>query len=149
MKSRWLRIPFAYLAAVGAATILGCAASTQVVLSGLPGFGIEVPLADRLSATVHDIVGMGPTYVLIAATAFLPAFAIAAFLLRWVPGPRPFWFAIAGAAAIVTAIMVIRHFVGGTVIGGARTPIGLLGQALACGVAGWLFARLSAWRAAT
>ena len=105
-----------------------------------------MPLADRLSATVHDIIGMGPLYALIAAVAFLPAFVLATVLLRWVPGPRPFWFAVAGGAAIVTAILVIRYFVGGTIIGGARMPLGLLGQALACGVAGWLFARVMAWK---
>ena len=146
MKPLWLRIPAAYLAAVAAAAVLGCAASTQFTLNGLGGFGIDVPLADRLSATVHDIIGMGPLYALIAAVAFLPAFVLATVLLRWVPGPRPFWFAVAGGAAIVTAILVIRYFVGGTIIGGARMPLGLLGQALACGVAGWLFARVMAWK---
>lgn len=146
MITHWLRIPVAYLAAVAVAAVLGCAGSTQFTLAGLSGFGIEVPLADRLSATVHDVVGMGPLYALIAAVAFLPAFAIAATLLRWVPGPRPFWFAVAGGAAIVAAILIIRYSVGGTIIGGARTPLGLLVQALACGAAGWLFARVLAWR---
>ena len=147
MRSPWLRIPAAYLAAVAAAAVFGCAVSTQFTLNALSGFGIDVPFADRLSATVHDIIGMGPFYALIAAVAFVPAFAIAAALLRWVPGPRPFWFAVAGGAAIVTAILIIRYFVGGTVIGGARTPPGLLAQALACGAAGWLFARVTAWKA--
>ena len=146
MHNDWLRVPAAYVAAVAAAAVLGCAGSTQFVLAGLSGFGIEVPLTDRLSATVHDIVGMGPFYALIAAVAFLPAFVIAATLLRWLPGPRPFWFAAAGAAAIVTAILIIRYVTGGTVIGGARTPLGLLVQALACGAAGWLFARVMAWK---
>ena len=146
MNSHWLRIPAAYLAAVAAAAVLGCAASTQFMLSGLSGFGIEVALAVRLSATAHDIVGMGPLYALIAAVAFLPAFVLAAALLRWVPGPPPFWFAVAGGAAIVTAILLIRYAAGGTVIGGARTPLGLLAQALACGMAGWLFARVMAWK---
>ncbi|MDE0367003.1 MAG: hypothetical protein OXP09_15715 [Gammaproteobacteria bacterium] len=146
MNSPWLRIPAAYVVAVAAAAVLGCAASTQITLNGLSGFGIDVPLTDRLSATVHDIAGMGPFYAQIAAVAFLPAFAIAAFLLRWVPGPRPFWFAVAAGGAIVTAILIVRYFVGGTVIGGARTPFGLLTQALACGAAGWLFARVMAWK---
>lgn len=146
MNSPWLRIPAAYLAAVAAAAVLGCAASTQITLNTLSGFGIDVPLADRAAAIAHDIVGMGPFYAQIAAVAFLPAFVIADFLLRWVPGPRPFWFAVAGGAAIVTAILIIRYFVGGTVIGGARTPFGLLAQALACGIAGWLFARVTAWK---
>ena len=141
MKPGWLRILVAYVLAVAAATVLGCAASTQFTLNGLSGFGIAVPLADRLSATVHDIAGMGPLYALIVAVSFVPAFAIAATLLRWVPGPRPFWFAVAGAAAIVAAIVIIRYLLGGTIIGGARTASGLMAQALACAAAGWLFAR--------
>ena len=133
----------AYAAAVATAAVLGCIASTQFVLAGLVGFGLEVSPADWLAATVHDVVGMGPLYAQIAAVAFVPAFGIAAILLRWVPGARSFWFAVAGAAAIVVAILIIRFFVGGTVIGGARTFLGLAAQALACGVAGWLFALLA------
>ena len=146
MKENWLKIPGAYLAAVVAAAVLGCIASTQFMLAGLVGFGMEVPLADRLSATVHDVIGMGPLYALIAAVAFLPAFGIAAVLLRWVPGPRPFWFAVAGAASVVAAILIIKLVAGGTIIGGARTPPGLLAQALVGGIAGWLFARIVAWK---
>ncbi len=149
MQGNWLKVPVAYLAAIAAAAVLGCIASTQFVLAGLAGFGMEVSFVDRLSTTVHDVIGMGPLYALIAAVAFLPAFGIAAVLMRWVPGSRPFWFAVAGAASILTAILVIRFVVGGTVIGGARTAPGLLVQALAGGVAGWLFARIVAWRGRT
>ena len=146
MKLHWLRVPTAYAASVAVAAVLGCAASTQFMFAGLAGFGFEVPLADRLSATLHDIAGMGPFYSLVVAVAFPPAFAVAGLLLRWVPGPRPFWYAVAAGAAIVTAILIIRYIGGGTPFGGARTPFGLLTQALACGAAGWLYGRMLAWR---
>ena len=146
MNSVWLRLPASYVVAVLIVSVLGCAASTQFTLAGLVGFGIEVPWVDWLAATAHDVVGMGQTYALVAAVAFLPGFGIAAILLRWVPGPRPFWFAVAGGAAIVTAILLLRYLGGGTIFGGARTPLGLFAQALAGGVAGWLFAQLMSWR---
>jgi len=120
--------------------VLGCAGSAQFMLAGLAQLGIEMSLAQRLSTTFSDIVGMGPTYTIIAAVAFLPAFGIAAVLMRWVPGPRPFWFAVAGGAAIVTAILIIRQVTdGATIIGGARTPLGLVVQAGAGAAAGCLF----------
>ena len=90
MNSHWLSVPAAYLAAILAASVLGCAASTQFTLAGLRSFGIDVPWTDWLAATLHDIVGMGPTYALVVAVAYLPGFLIAAFLLRWVPGPKSF-----------------------------------------------------------
>ena len=145
----WMRVAAAYVAAGVVAAVLGCIASTQFTLAGLVGFGMEVPVADWLYATLHDVIGMGPLYMTIAAVAFLPAFGIATGLLRWVPGARGFWFAVAGAASIVTAILIIKFTAGGTVIGGARTPPGLLAQALAGGAAGWLFARILAWKPLT
>lgn len=146
--SKWIKVAVGYLAAVPTAAVLGCIASTQFMLAGLVGFGMEVPFADRVAATVHDVIGMGPTYGVIIAVALLPAFGIAAVLLRWVPGPGSFWFAVAGAAAIVVAILVVKFAVGGTVIGGGRTPLGLFTQGLAGGVAGWVFASVIGWRRA-
>ena len=146
MKEYWLKMLAAYLAAIATATVLGCIGSTQFTLAGLANLGIEVPPGDWVAATLHDVLGMGPLYAQIAVVAFVPAFSIAALLLRWVPGPRPFWYAVAGAASIVAAILIVRAIVGGTVIGGARTLPGLLVQALAGAVAGWCFARLSAGR---
>ncbi len=146
MNSHWLRFPTAYLSAVLVASVLGCAASAQFTLANLIGFGIDVPLTTWLATSLEDVIGMGPTYAVVAAVAFIPGFGFASLLLRWVPGPRSFWFAVAGGAAIVTAILLLRHLGGGTIFGGARSPMGLLAQALAGGVAGWLFARLIAWR---
>ena len=144
MNNIWFRTLAAYMAAIAVAAVLGCMGSAQFTLAGLGRFGIEVPLADWIGATLHDVLGMGPLYAQIAIVAFVPAFSIAALLLRWVPGPRPFWYAVAGGTSIVAAILIVRYFVGGTVIGGARTPPGLLVQALAGAVAGWCFARILA-----
>ena len=142
VNNLWLRVLTAYIAAMAVAAVLGCIGSTQFTLAGLIGLGVEVPPADWLAATLHDVIGMGPLYAQIAAVAFVPAFGIAALLLRWVPGSRPFWYAVAGATSIVAAILIVRYVVGGTVIGGARTPPGLLVQALAGAVAGWCFASI-------
>ena len=137
-----VRVVASYVAAIVAAAVLACIVNTQFTLAGLASFGMEVSLSDRLSATVHDVLGMGPPYMVVLAVGFVIAFVFTAILLRWVPGSRTVWFSAAGAVAVVAAILIIKYNLGGTVVGAARTPLGLGGQALAGAAGGWLFARL-------
>ena len=137
-----LRVLVSYAAAIVTAAVLACAAATQFMLAGLGNFGMQVTLSDRWSATLHDIVGMGPPYMMFLSVGFLIAFTVTAILLRWVPGSRSAWYSAAGAVAIVAILMMIKYSLGGTVVGAARTLFGLAVQALAGGAGGWLFARL-------
>ncbi len=137
-----IRIVASYLAAVVTAAVLACIANTQFTLAGLVNFGMAVSISDRFSATVHDVIGMGPPYMIIIGVGFLIAFCFTAILMRWVSGSRAAWFSAAGAAAIVAALLIIKFYLGGTVVGGARTLLGLTVQGLAGAAGGWMFARL-------
>ncbi len=137
-----LKVIVSYLAAGVTAAVLACFAATQFTLAGLSNFGMDVSIADRISATVHDVIGMGPPYMAVIGVGFLIAFAFTALLLRWAPGSRGLWFSVSGAVAIVAAILIIKYFLGGTIIGAARSPLGLACQGLAGAAGGWLFAQI-------
>jgi hypothetical protein len=134
----------AFVAAVAATGILGSIAATQFVLAELSRMQIPVPFGLRVETTVHDILGMAPTYSAIVAGAFLLAFPVAAQLRRLLPLPRKNWLMIGGFASLVATLLLIRMLLGGTPVAGARGVFGLAAQGAAGLVGGWLFARLTA-----
>jgi hypothetical protein len=138
----FLKIIGAFLAAIVTADVLACIGSTQFVLAGLTNMGMDVSIAVRFSATIHDVVGMAPPYAVVIAVAFLLAFAFSALLLRWIPGSRVLWYSASGTVAIIAALLIVEFQLGGMLVGGARTPMGLAVQGLAGGLGGWVFARL-------
>ncbi|NJN50425.1 MAG: hypothetical protein HC809_00115 [Gammaproteobacteria bacterium] len=74
---------------------IGAAVHTQFVVANMTGLGHPVGLADRLSWTGHDIVGMFPTYAPIVAVAFLIALPIAWLISRNRPALRTLGYALA------------------------------------------------------
>jgi len=138
-----LRYAGAYVLAVTVGTVLGCIAATQFVLLELTRLGIEIPFSTRLATTAHDVGGMSRVLSIILAVAFFIAFLVAGLCARFLPGSRPGWFSIAGASSILVALYLLYESIGGTLIAGARSNSGLLAQALACGAAGWIFARVT------
>ncbi|MDX1569193.1 MAG: hypothetical protein R3200_01820 [Xanthomonadales bacterium] len=138
----WRRL-WPYLLSVLATSALAAGASTQFVLAELGALGVDVPLVDRVAATVHDMIGMFPTYAPIIAVGFLIALWVAALLGRRWPGVRGALFTLAGASAVLAALGAMEWSFGIMPVAGARTAGGLLAQALAGAVGGWLYARLS------
>jgi hypothetical protein len=133
---------FAYLLAVVATTVLGSVAATQFVLAELRTMQIAVPFSVRIETTVHDIVGMGPTFAPIVAGALLVAFLVAALLTRFVPLPDRRWYLVGGFVGLIAALLLIKTVLGGTPIAGARGTLGLVSQGMAGLVGGWVFAKL-------
>jgi hypothetical protein len=145
-KMKILKTILNYLIAVVTAFLLASVAGTQVIVSELQGFGLAVPVSDRLAATLHDIAGLAPTLTILIAVAFLIAFVIAALGSRYVGGRRTYWYLAAGFTSPPAALMLLKFLMGATLFAAARTPAGMLLFALCGMTGGWLFARLTQTR---
>jgi hypothetical protein len=138
---RHVRRLLAFIAAVLTTAVLGAVASTQFVLAALAAVGAAIPLADRLSMTLQDVVGMLPLYGAVVAVGFVVAFPVAARVIRVLPQARLLGYALAGAVAVVASILVLAQLFGLTPIAGARSMLGLAVQGLAGAAGGAVFAR--------
>ena len=132
-----------FVVAILVAGVVGSLFSTQFVLAGLTGLGVDVSIGTRLSMSVTDLRIL-ETLAPAVAAALLPAFVVAAICVRLVGGSRTIWFSVAGASAIVVELLIIASVLGLMPIAGARSTAGLLSQGLAGALAGFAYARLTA-----
>ena len=137
-----VRYTIAFLVSVVAATALASIISTQFVIAGLQGIGVEIPFGTRVSMTVTDLALLR-IYVIMGGTAMLVAFFVAGACARWLPSSRQVWFTIAGFAALTCVLMLVESMLGAMLIAGARSLPGLLLQGVAGAFGGWTFARLT------
>ena len=138
---RWARVVGAWLLAVVSTAVLGSLVQTQFNLQALAELGLVIPLPVRVMTTWRDLIGFTPAYAAIVAGGFVVAIPIATGLLRrW---PRQRWLLpLAGATAIVTALMLMKGLLKLTAIAAARDPWAVLCLALAGAVGGWVYLRL-------
>lgn len=133
----------AFVVACVVAYALAAIAATQSVLARVQELGLPVGFGQRLSATGHDLLGMGSSYLPIIAIGFAIAFSLAALLTRWLPAWRTALYLTAGFGAVVAAHLILHATFGITPIAAARTLPGLLIQGLAGAAGGTVFARAS------
>jgi hypothetical protein len=143
-----LRVVAAWLLAVLLATVLGAVVQTQFNLASLTGMGVEVSLAQRIGATLHDLVNFSPLYGLLVAAAFLPAFTVSGLLARGWPRWRIPLHVGAGLTAIPVALLVINRLLPVNPLSAARGQAGVLALGLCGALAGMVFARLARRRTA-
>ena len=143
-----LRVLKAFFPAVVITYILAALLATQVVLQDLVAMGVAVDIGTRVHASLHDLLGLATSYLLLILFAFLLAMPAAAALVRLhlIPGPRALWFALAGALALVLLHVIMRQVLGVWPLAAAREWPGLLLQGLAGGIGGYVYARLSQQR---
>lgn len=132
----------AFVLAVFLASVLASVFSSQFVIAGLERSGFEIPLSTRLSMSLRDL-GILQALLIAVTACFLVGFLIAEFVAKRVSGGRPFWFAAAGASAIVSMLLLVEFVLGGMLVGGARTGLGLSFQGMAGALGGWLFATMT------
>ena len=142
----WIRRGVGFVLAVVATSVLGAVAHSQFIAAAVARLGHPVPLGDRLSWAGHDAVGMFSTYAPIIAIGFLIAFLIAALVVRRLPHLRNIGYTLAGAVAIVAALVVMKQVLDVTGIASARSALGIVAQGIAGAVGGWVFAMTSAER---
>ena len=139
---KFFKATAAYLLAVAATTVLGSISATQFVLAELRTMQVDVPLSVRFETTIHDVIGMSPTYAPIVAGALLVAFLVAALFTHFVPLPRRRWYLVGGFVGIIAALLLVKAMLGGTPISGAKDSLGLIAQGIAGMCGGWIFATL-------
>ena len=136
-----LRVALAFILAVIVATVLGAVAHTQFVLARLSGLGVDISLGERLSMTLHDIVGMAPLFGAIVGAGFIVAMSAAALVFKLAGTRRTLIYVVAGAVSLGVTLMVMNAVFEITAIAGARSTLGFLAQMAAGAVGGLTFAK--------
>jgi hypothetical protein len=145
---KWVQRSVAFGLAVVATSVLGAIAHSQFIATAVSRLGHPVPIGDRISWASHDALGMFTTYAPIIVIAFVIAFFVAALVVRRLPHLRNLGYALAGAIAIVVALVVMKQLLDVTGIASARSTLGVVAQAIAGAVGGWVFAVVSRERRA-
>jgi hypothetical protein len=152
-KLGMLRRIFAFVVAAATMVLLGSVAHSFFVqqawsVAAGHAYGTApaaIPFADRVSWAAHDLVGIFLPYGAVTSIALFVAFLIAGALARF-SGFRVIVFGAAGALALFVLFTIMRRVLGTVGIFGARGPSGLAAQMVVGGLAGALFARLTAPR---
>lgn len=145
---RLLRRLLGFAAAVPAAAGLGCLASSHFVLLALLDLNVQISWADRWAAYWHDLLGLGPLLGLVFGIALLVGLPVGALGIRLLPsfrGDRLCGYALAGALAVLAALLTLQGAFGTMPLAGARSWLGLAAQMLAGAVGGAVFSVLSGY----
>ncbi|MBT8078135.1 MAG: hypothetical protein KJO31_06130 [Gammaproteobacteria bacterium] len=131
-----------FLGAALVTYVLAALLASNSALDSIVALGLPISLGQRLSANVHDLLGMATSFLPLVVIALLIAFLVASLAARRLPGLRLPLFALAGAVAIVGIHVTLKLTFDITPIAAARTAGGLLMQGAAGAVGAYLFARL-------
>jgi len=132
----------ALLVAVAVTAAVGSVVQSQLNLNALSALGVVISVGTRWQTTLTDLLGFAPTWAAIVGAGFVIAFPVAAGLSRWRPRLRWLWFVLAGAVAILTALLAMRLSLGLTAVAAARSALGI-GLLVASGaLGGWVFFRM-------
>ncbi len=145
---RWLRIAFAFVAAVLCAAALGSVVQTQFNMAALLGMGVTVPATVWLESTLLDLLGFAPLYAVVVAATFLIAFAVAGLLVRLAGGYARLLFPLAGACGLLATILLANSLLPMTPLAVTRHMLGTAALAVAGGIGGLVFAGLLPHRTA-
>lgn len=126
------------------AAVWGSVVQTHWNLQALVELGVDIPAAERARTTWQDLIGFAPVYAGILAAGWLPALALAAFLVRRWPAWRSPLLAAAAGAGMVAAVRCVDGVAPMPVfIDATRHLPGLLAMAAGAVIAGLLYARLT------
>ena len=132
----------AFIVAALAAYIVGAWLATQHVLGALTDMGIDVNFAAWADASLHDLVGMFPTYAPLITVAMAIGLAIAALIARKHPGWHRIGYVSAGFFAVIAMHLLMRQALDLTPVAATRIMSGLIYQGLAGAIGGYVFWRL-------
>jgi hypothetical protein len=128
-----------FLAAVIAAYVLGAIFVSQGNIASIVAMDFDVSVAQRFDAALHDVTNMTDIYLPVIAVSYLIAMPVATFMIKYVPHQRMILYVLAGAVGLVTIHLFLKLLLGISGIAATRTVVGLIAQAIAGGVGGYLF----------
>ncbi|MFP6807876.1 MAG: hypothetical protein VB957_11955 [Pseudomonadales bacterium] len=143
MANTIIRTIVSFFVAVIAAYILGAIFISQGNIASIIELGFEITTAHRLDAALHDVTHMTDIYLPVIAVSFLIAMPVATLIIKYVPNLRMIGYVLAGAVGLVAIHMIMKMLLGFSGIAATRTVVGLLAQAVAGGVGGYMFHLLS------
>lgn len=132
-----------FLAAVIATYVLGAIFISQGNIANIIAMDFEVSMTQRFDAAIHDVTHMTDIYLPVIAVSFLIAMPVATLIIKYVPHLRMIGYVLAGAVGLFALHLIMKMVLGISGIAPTRTVIGLIAQALAGGVGGYLFHLLS------
>lgn len=150
-----IRILIAWIAATIAGVLAGGAMLAwfdQQSFLAAAGPAATLPIGERLAwfgRTLYGLVVIDGTnlgfglYPVLVAVALAIGLGVAGLVQRLAPGLRFWWYAGAGAVALVAIFIGLKMALGMMVVPGARTAAGLASQGIAGFLAGATFALLS------
>lgn len=139
MSNTIIRTMVSFFAAVIGAYILGAIFISQGNIANIIALGFEITMAHRLDAALHDVTHMTDIYLPLIAVSFLIAMPVATLIIKYVPNLRLIGYVLAGAAGLVAIHVILKMVLGISGIAPTRTVVGLVAQAIAGGVGGYLF----------
>ena len=139
MLNKILRISGGFLVAVLAASIASSVFSSQFVVAGLNGVGVDVPLNIRFAMTFSDL-SILQTLLMVVAACFLIGFLLAALGFKQLGGNRQLWYVAAGGSALLATLLLMESLLQLMPVAGARTTFGLMTQAIAGMLGGYVYA---------
>lgn len=128
-----------FLAAVIAAYVLGAIFVSQGNIASIVAMDFDVSVAQRFEAALHDVMNMTAIYLPVIAVSYLISMPVATFIIKYAPHLRMILYVLAGAAGLVAIHVILKLVLGMSGIAATRTLVGLLAQAIAGGVGGYLF----------
>ncbi len=132
-----------FLAAVVATYIFAAIMATQFALASITAMGLPISFVQRVAVTGHDLLGMTTTLFPLFAIGFLIAFLVTSLIISWFPQDRIPLYIVAGAIAVLAVHFSLKMAFDVTLVAAARMTGGLVTQAAAGAVGGYLFVRLS------
>ena len=128
-----------FLAAVIATYVLGAIFISQGNIANIIAMNFEVTMAQRFDAAIHDVTHMTDIYLPVIAVSFLISMPVATLIIKYVPHLRMIGYVLAGAAGLFALHLIMKMVLGLSGIAPTRSVVGLIAQALAGGVGGYLF----------
>ncbi len=141
---KFAKIVLVFILSVIVATLLATLFSSQFVIHALEQSGANIGWGDRLDMTLFDLGHLGRIYGIIIFIGLLIAFLAAGLVHRFAKTKRKLIYVVAGMSSFVVMLYLMQAvFFGVPIIAGARSMLGLAFQALAGGLAGYVFARMT------
>lgn len=129
--------------------VIASIAHSQFVLLELSDIGIDISLANRLSMTIDDLLGLLPTYGVIITFSLIVAFGLCSTAIKRYTAIPMYAYVFAGTLAIGAALVAMHPILNISLIAGSRSHLGFVCQCLAGTVGGWVYYKLIAGVAET